>query len=265
MMGKVAVITGGSSGIGLATARALRSAGFEVYELSRREKTPEEGITHISADVSKEAEVRNAISAVREAAGRIDVIICNAGFGISGAAEFTQNEDAKRLMDVNLFGMVNAVKAVLPIMREQGNGRIICISSVAAPIAIPFQAWYSVSKAAVSTYASALRKEVAPFGIEVCSIMPGDIHTGFTAAREKNHIGDDVYGGRIGRSVAVMERDEENGMKPEKAGAIIARIAMKRNVKPSYAIGLQYSFFVMLSRLLPERLVGWIVGRIYAR
>lgn len=264
-MSRVAIVTGGSSGIGLCTAQALRRAGCAVYEFSRRDAVHGDGICHISADVTDEEAVRAAVRQVAEKEGRIDILICNAGFGISGAAEFTDNRDAHRLMEVNLFGTVNAVKAVVPTMREQGGGRIVCISSVASPISIPFQAWYSVSKAAISSYASALREELRPFGISVCAILPGDIHTGFTAAREKSPVGDDIYAGRIERSVARMEHDELTGMAPEKAGAFIARIALKRSVKPYYAIGFLYTCAVLISRFLPCRLVSWIVGQLYAK
>lgn len=264
-VGKVAIVTGGSSGIGLETARFLQRSGCRVFEFSRREVRHEDGIVHISADVSEEKSVMRAVEQVAAQAGSVDILVCNAGFGISGAAEFTENEAAEALLDVNLFGMVNAVKAVVPGMRKQGSGAIVCISSVAAPIAIPFQAWYSVSKAAVRAYAMALREEVRPFGITVTTILPGDIRTGFTAAREKSPVGDDVYQGRIARSVAVMEKDEQTGMAPEKAGRFIGRVALKKNPKPSYAIGLAYKGAVMLPRLMPERFICWLVGRIYAR
>ena len=134
-------------------------------------------------------------------------------------------QEARRQFDVNFFGMVNMNRAVLPIMRQQGGGRIVNMSSVAAPIAIPFQAYYSASKAAVRTYSLALASEVRPFGIEVCVIMPGDIATGFTAARRKSCDGDVVYHGRIARSVAVMEHDEQTGMSAEYAGQFVARRA----------------------------------------
>ena len=94
--------------------------------------------------------------------------------------------------------------------------------------------------------------------------MPGDIHTGFTAAREKSAAGDDVYTGRIARSVAKMERDEETGMDPAVAGRYIAKIARKKRVKPLYAIGLEYKFFVLLSRILPIRTIGWLLGLLYS-
>ena len=168
-------------------------------------------------------------------------------------------------MEVNFFGMVNVCHAVLPHMREAGHGRIVNLSSVAAPIAIPFQAFYSASKAAINAYSQALANEVRPYGVTVCAVMPGDIRTGFTAAREKQARGDEVYGGRIARSVEKMEHDEQNGMEPSKAGAYIASLALKKKVKPLYAIRVDYKFFVMLSRLLPVRFLSWLVYQLYAK
>lgn len=264
-MNQVVVVTGGSSGIGLAVARAFHARGCRVYELSRRDAAHGSGTIHIRADVTDEKRVLEAIRQVEVQEGRVDILVCNAGFGISGAAEFTENADAKRLMEVNLYGMVNAVKATVPIMRRQGSGKILCISSIAAAVYIPFQAWYSVSKAAVSAYAGALREELRPFGIQVCAVLPGDIRTGFTASREKSPVGDDVYQGRISRSVAVMEHDEQTGMSPEKAAESIVRIASRSSMKPSYAIGLPYKCVMVLLHILPSRLVSWLVGRIYAQ
>lgn len=264
-MNQVVVITGGSSGIGLAAAHAFRVKGCKVYELSRRDVVHEDGTIHISADVTDEKAVCAAIQQVVQTEGRVDILVCNAGFGISGASEFTENSDAKRLLEVNLFGMVNAVKAVLPVMRCRKSGKILCISSIAAIVPIPFQTWYSVSKASVSAYAAALRGEVRPFGIQVCAILPGDIRSGFTGSREKSPDGDAVYGGRISRSVAVMEHDEQTGMTPERAADAIVRIASRRRVRPDYAIGLSYKTVTILNRILPAALVSWIVGHIYAK
>ena len=263
-MSTVAIVTGGSSGIGLQTALALKEQACAVYEFSRHGAgTP--GITHLGCDVSSEDQFRDAVEEVLRREGRIDVLVNNAGFGISGAAEFTDNADAKKLLDVNLFGMVNGCRAVIPAMREQGGGRIVNLSSVAAPCAIPFQIWYSVSKSAVSTYTAALANELRPFHIGVTAILPGDIRTGFTAAREKNPQGDDVYGGRIAKSVATMEHDEQTGMDPAVAGRFIASVALRSgSVKPEYTIGAKYKFFVILARLLPCRLKNWIIGKMYA-
>lgn len=261
---RVALVTGGSSGIGLCTCKALHEAGYTVFELSRRE-VKNDFATHVFGDVTKPESLVSAVKEIVEKAGSIDVLVNNAGFGISGAVEFTDTEDAKRLFDVNTFGMMNAAQAVIPVMRNQGGGRIINLSSVAAPLSIPFQAYYSASKAAVNALSLALANELRPFGISVTAVMPGDIKTGFTAAREKDHRGDDVYGGRIERSVSVMERDEQGGMSPEFAGLFLSKIAKKKRVKPFYVIGFKYKVFVLLSKILPASLVNRVVGLLYAK
>ena len=171
MSNKVAVVTGGTSGIGRATALALKDAGCTVYELSRRAQGVE-GLHHISADVTREESVRAAVEQIMAREGRIDILVNNAGFGISGAVEFTSTEDAKSLFDVNFFGMVNMNRQVVPIMREAGHGRIVNLSSVAAPVPIPFQTYYSATKAAVNAYTMALasRRPAGRSGRETTSI-----------------------------------------------------------------------------------------------
>lgn len=261
---KIAVVTGGNSGIGLYTALSLHNAGCTVYELSRR-NIEHSGITHIYADVTDESLVSLAIQQILEKEERIDILVNCAGFGISGAVEFTENIDAKKQIDVNFFGMVHVTKAVLPFMRKNNQGRIVNISSVAAIAPIPFQTYYSASKAAINAYSAALANEVKPYGISVTAILPGDIATGFTDTRNKSALGDDEYGGRISRSVTKMEQDEQNGMKPEKAGAYITKIALKKKVKPMYTIGFTYKCISLLVKFLPCRLVNWLIGFLYSR
>ena len=263
-MSKIAVVTGGTSGIGKETALYLAKNGCTVYELSRRAEGVA-GLHHISADVTDETSVRRAVEQIVQEAGRIDILVNNAGFGISGAVEFTDTEEAQRQFQVNFFGMVRMNRAVIAAMRQQGGGRIVNLSSVAAPVPIPFQTYYSASKAAINSYTMALGNELRPFGITVCAVQPGDIKTGFTAARQKTQAGDDVYGGRISRSVAGMERDEQTGMQPEAAGRFIRRVAMKTGRKPIYTIGGKYKFFCMLAKLLPKPALNWLVGLIYAK
>lgn len=262
--GKVAVVTGGSNGIGLAAVQALLKAGVVVYELSRREVVSHPA-HHIVCDVTDERAVVSAVSGVLQAEGHVDVLLCCAGYGISGATEFTQLDDAKRQFDVNFFGVVNAVKAVLPFMRRQGSGRIVIVSSVAGAIAIPFQTFYSSSKAALNAYAQALGNEVRPYGVTVTAVMPGDIATGFTAARQKSDLGDNEYGGRVSKSVAKMEQDETHGMAAAVAGKYLCKQCLKRRVKPLSAIGAGYKFLCVLARILPQRLVSRIVYSMYAK
>lgn len=263
-MNKVAVVTGGSGGIGRCTAKNLKNAGCTVYEFSRSGKTAD-GIIHIDADMTDDGQVKAAVEEVLRREGRIDILVNNAGFGISGAAELTEPADSHAQLELNLFGMDSATRAVLPAMRRQGSGRIVCMSSIAGILPIPFQLWYSVSKAAINAYVLALRNEVKPFGITICAVMPGDIASGFTDARKKSPAGDDVYSGRIGRSVAVMERDERGGMSPEDAGAFIAKVALRKDSRPLIALGLPYKGAAMIAKLAPRRFSNWLLGQIYAK
>lgn len=260
----IAVVTGGNSGIGKYTAEALKNSGCTVYEFSRR-NIKIDGITHISADVTDEIQVNSAVNTVIEKEGKIDILINCAGFGISGAVEFTDITAAKSQFDVNFFGMVNVNKAVIPYMRQSKKGKIVNISSVAAVAHIPFQTYYSASKAAIESYTCALANELRPFGISVTAVQPGDICTPFTQARQKSFDGDDIYEGRINRSVSAMEKDEQKGMRPEIAGNYISKIALKKKVKPIYTIGLSYKFLSVLCKIFPCSFRNRVVGMLYAK
>ena len=272
---KVIVITGGAGGIGSAQAKLLARNGAEVWILDLVQEKIDQLVEELKrqggkahgavADVTSEEEWKTIVERIVSESGRLDVVVNNAGFGISGAIEFTKTEDAKRLFDADFFGMVNVNRAVIPHMRQAGAGRIVNLSSVAAAAPIPFQAYYSAAKAAVNSYTMALANELRPYGVTVCAVQPGDIHTGFTAAREKTIDGDDVYGGRISRSVARMEHDEQTGMDPAKAGAFIAKVAMKQRVKPIYTIRFDYQFLALLTRILPYRFLNWLIGVIYGK
>ena len=263
MTEKITIVTGGTSGIGLCTAAALYEKGCKVYTFSRREFS-DPRFTHLRVDVTDAEAAEAAVKTVFEKEGRIDIVVNCAGFGISGAIEFTPIEAARKQMDVNFFGMVNVNKPALTIMREQGGGRIVNTSSMAAVFAIPFQAYYSASKAAINSYTCALINEVKPYNISVCAIQPGDIKTDFTASRKKIEEGDAAYGGRIVRSVAKMENDEQNGLDPQKAGNFIAKIALRKSVKPLYSIDFISGCECVLDRILPKSLAYKIVGSMYS-
>lgn len=262
-MKKVAIVTGGSSGIGLGICKRFAKKGMHVYDFSRHEIALPKGVTHISCDVTKPEEISAAVAEVMKREGKIDVLVNNAGFGISGAIEFTETEDVRKQFDVNFYGLIDLTKEIIPIMREQRSGRIINISSVASPIAIPFQAYYSASKAAVTSYTLALKNELRPFGIKVICIWPGDIATGFTDAREKSPVGDDIYGGKISNAVESMEHDERNGIPADVAGKQMADICLKRRPAPVYTIGTIYKIFVFLQRIVPQSFLYYVVGKMY--
>lgn len=259
-MTKVALVTGGSNGIGKATATLFAQKGYAVYELSRS-GVSENGVTHITADVTDEQSLKNAVDQIITEKGRIDVLVNNAGFGISGAVEHTPIETAKKQFDVNFFGMARMTSLALPFLKNS-QGIVINISSVAGALAIPFQTYYSATKSAINAYTSALSLEVKPFGVRVSALMPGDIKTGFTAVREK--INGAGYDGRIERSVASMEKDEKNGMPPISIANAVYKISKKRKPKAVYTAGAKYKLFVFLNKILPSRFVSWILGLMYA-
>ena len=258
---KTLVITGGSNGIGRAAAKKFRSEGYRVFELSRRGKD-EDGVVHVTADVSDEQSVKNAFEQISRQTDRIDVLICNAGFGISGAAEFTELDNAKKQFDVNFFGAFLTVKYALPLVKK-AKGRIIFSSSAAAVFSIPFQGFYSASKAAVNSLSNALRNELKAFGVSVCALQFGDAATGFTAAREGSLAGNEQYGGAVEKSVAVMEKDEQKGMSPESIAKITFKIASKKRIRNIYTVGAKYKLFCLAERLLPSSLVNFAVGKLY--
>jgi len=257
------VITGGSSGIGKATASLFAERGWRVFELSRHGKTAAGGVTHITCDVCSEESTRNAVAEVLAQTDRIDVVISNAGFGISGPVEFTRIQEAGHQMDVNFMGAVRFTQAVLPQLRRQGSGRIIYTSSVAAQLPVPYQAFYSASKAALNALALALANEVKDFGICVSVLMPGDVHTAFTDARCKSEDGEEVY--RSARkAVSAMEQDERKGMQPEQMASLVYHIATCHSPRPQYVGGLSYRMLCLLDRLLPKRFVNWVEYKLYS-
>ncbi|GBU27688.1 hypothetical protein R84B8_01225 [Treponema sp. R8-4-B8] len=151
-------------------------------------------------------------------------------------------------------------------MRSGGGGTIIFIGSVAGALHVPFQAFYSSSKAAVEALSNCLRGELAPFNIKVTTIQPGDTRTNFTEKREKKFDENDKdYGDRISRSIKIMEEDERKGMSPVKTAQIIYKAAKSNNPKPVYTVGFSYNIFTLLNKLLPKRLVQYILNTMYAK
>ncbi len=260
-MEKVIVVTGASSGIGLDTALRLAKKGYTVYGISRS-KIDNDLFFSVQADVTKPDTLKTAFDKIYNETGKIDVLINNAGMGISGSIEYTSIEDMKYIFDVNFNGLVYACQYILPYLRET-KGKIINVGSVAGPLAIPFQSFYSASKSAVGTFSDALSIEVKPMGIQVCTVLPGDIKTGFTKSRRKNSFESELYQTRVQKSIEVMEHDEQNGMPSTYAAKVFYKLVKKKRMPLSKTIGFQYKAFILLNKVLPKRFVMWIVGLIY--
>jgi len=272
--GKVVLLTGASSGIGQAIAEYLKDEGFHVYGTSRRAATghterilgPGAGFLELlQLDVCSDESVKQAVDYVLSKEGRLDILINNAGFGIAGAVEDTTPEEAFRQFDTNFFGVHRLCRQVLPAMRAQQKGLIINISSVAGLISIPFQSMYSASKYAVEGLTEALRLETKPLGINAVLVEPGDIKTGFTSQREfvKASETNPVYKERFTKSVNAMVQSEVNGPPPDIIVKAVAGIIGQKNPPIRVTPGLDYKTIVLLKRLLPSRLVAYVVAKLY--
>ena len=257
----VAVITGTSSGIGLATARYLTAKGVKVYGLSRTIVAGEE-FESISCDVTNHTATKTALQQIAEKEGRIDVLVNNAGMGISGATEHNSDEEIQRIFDVNIMAVINTCKTVAEIMRNQGGGRIINIGSVAGVIPIPFQTCYSTTKSAVQMFSLAFGLEVEEFGIKVSCVLPGDTKTGFTDNRVKSET-ETGYAQRVQRSVARMERDERAGKSPVSVSEVVWKLIKSKHPAKTKTVGLSYKLIVFLQKILPQRLMLWVVKKMY--
>ncbi|MBO5769533.1 MAG: SDR family NAD(P)-dependent oxidoreductase [Bacteroidales bacterium] len=276
-MNQVILLTGGSSGIGAATAILLAQEGNHVYAGSRSGRLPEglnpeslaacRGFVRAMAlDVNDASSLQSAVENICREEGRLDVLVCNAGNGIAGAIEQTNEEEAKYQFETCFFGAVKSIQACLPTFRAQGHGKIITVTSVAAVIPLPYQAFYSAVKAALLSLTQSLQLEMKPFHIQCCSILPGDTKTGFTAARKYTKAAQDSsspYYKAMMASVQKMEKDEQNGMSAQVIARAIARQVRRRRMSISVTPRIDYWAIGLLVRLLPRRLVLWIVGLLY--
>ncbi len=262
----VVVVTGGTSGIGKALAEISARDGNTVYTLSRSEYSWDDSLMHhIVCDVTKGSDLEHAMKLVEEKEGVIDYLFCCAGYGIAGVTEYTSLEDAKNQFDVNFFGLFSTIKTGLPLLKKSDHPKVVFISSVAAEISIPFQSFYSASKAASGKLLEAWQLELRRFGIQVVSFLLGDTKTDFTARRKKSDVLAKEYQESFKRSISKMEYDEQNGLTAEYVAGIIYRRCRKKNISPVQTIGFQYHVFLALQRMLPRRLVLSLVEKIYAK
>ncbi len=257
---KVVLITGVSSGIGLELAKLFIKNNYIVYGVSRKTFDMEK-LNHICCDVSNYENCKNTIDTIIKKEGKIDILINNAGMGISGSIENTSESDAKKIFDINFFGCFYMCKFVLPYIKET-KGRIVNVSSVASKFFIPFQGFYSATKASIDAISSAMRAETRPFGIKIINVLPGDTKTSFTKNRVKQFDGD--YNERYIKSITKMEKDEQNGMTSSFVAKKIYKISTKKHPPSTQVIGIQYKLLLFLGKILPTKLIEFIISKMYA-
>lgn len=262
-MVKVAIVTGSSKGIGYETAKLLSKNGYIVYGFARS-KTSIEGVIPIICDVTNAQDLAQKYQQIFEENGRIDLVVNNAGLGISGAVEYTLDDAVNKIFNLNLMALEKSCRLAVPYLRLT-QGRIINLSSVAGVLPIPFQTYYSLTKSAVLSFSRALNMELKPLGVKVLCVLPGDTKTSFTDSRDRSFDGEEIYGNRIKRSVSKMEKDERHGVPPIKVAKAIYKTATKKSPKPYVIVGFDYKFLYLLTRLLPTRFVDFILYQMYAK
>lgn len=268
---KTVLLTGGSGGIGAATARLLAEAGMTVYAASRSGKAPEVSgngtIIPVVMDVNDEAAIASVVSRIIGERGGLDAVVCNAGNGIAGPIEETSIDEVQVQFQTTFYGVVKTIDACLPVFRKQRRGRIVTVSSVAAVAPLPYQGFYSAVKAGILNLTKALAIETRRFGIQCCSVMPGDVRTGFTAARKvavKATDKNSPYYEYTVKGVEAMSKDESEGMEPEVIGKAILRQLRRRRMRPEVTPTFIYSFLVWVIRRFPQGVVLWVLGKMYS-
>lgn len=256
-MRKVVLITGASSGIGKSIGEFLLTKGFIVYGTSRNPANyPDTKINLVALDVRNTASIQQAITTVLTKEVQIDVLINNAGVGITGPLEEIPLAEIKNNFETNLFGPIEVMKAVLPSMRQHQKGLIINITSIAGYMGLPFRSIYSASKGALELITEAMRMEVKPFNIEITNVAPGDFATNIAAGRyHVPLVKDSAYKNTYGATLETMNTHVNNGSNPTEMATAIYQIIQTENPKIHYKVGaFMQKFSVVLKRILPDKI-----------
>lgn len=256
-MSKIVLITGASSGIGNSVATYLAKKGFIVYGTSRSpKKTAEFPFQMIPLDVLKKETIETAVQQILVKEQRIDILINNAGMGITGSIEDTPIDEMRRVFDTNFFGAIEVMKAVLPSMRAQKSGIIINITSIAGYMGLPFRGVYSATKGALELITEATNMEVQQFGINVVNVAPGDFSTNIAAGRYHTPVFENsAYKKSYQENLELMNSHVSTGMNPDEMAIKIHKIITTEKPKIHYKVGkFMEKFSIVLKRILPDRI-----------
>ena len=255
-MSKVVLITGGSSGIGKAIGEFLHHKGFVVYGTSRNPDRIVNSIFPLVAlDVRNSESIRAAVAKIISRSGRLDIVINNAGVGITGPLEEIPLEEIKNNFETNFFGPIDVMKAALPQMRAQKSGLIINITSIAGYMGLPYRSVYSASKGALELITEALRMEVKSFGIHITNVAPGDFATNIASGRyHAPVIKDSAYEVSYGKSLRTMDEHVDEGSNPNQMAEAVYKIIQTKDPNVHYKVGaFMQKFSIVLKRILPDK------------
>ncbi|WP_281228944.1 SDR family oxidoreductase [Flavobacterium aquiphilum] len=255
-MDKVVLITGASSGIGKSIGEFLHHKGFVVYGTSRNpERVLNSVFPLIALDVRNTDSIHSAVAKVIASSGKLDVVINNAGVGITGPLEEIPMEEIKNNFETNFFGPIEVMKSVLPQMRSQKSGLIINITSIAGYMGLPYRSVYSASKGALELITEALRMEVKSFGIQITNIAPGDFATNIAAGRFHAPVmRGSAYEVSYGNNLKTMNEHVDSGSNPNEMAEAVYAVIQNSNPKIHYKVGaFMQKFSIVLKRILPDK------------
>nr|WP_314838617.1 SDR family oxidoreductase [uncultured Flavobacterium sp.] len=265
-MSKVVLITGGSSGIGKSIGEFLQQKGFTVYGTSRNpERILDSVFPLVALDVRNVNSIRAAVAKVIETSGRLDVVINNAGVGITGPLEEIPMQEMKNNFETNFFGPIEVMKAVLPQMRSQKAGLIINITSIAGYMGLPYRGIYSASKGALELITESLRMEVKSFGVHITNVAPGDFATNIASGRfHAPVIQGSAYESAYGNTLKTMDEHVDSGSNPTEMAEAVYRIIQTPEPKIHYKVGVfMQKFSIVLKRILPDKIYEKILMNHY--
>jgi NAD(P)-dependent dehydrogenase (short-subunit alcohol dehydrogenase family) len=270
-MDKTAFVTGASAGIGEATARALLAAGYRVFagarRLDRMAGLAAAGATLLKLDLTDDVSIVAAVNTIKNEAGRIDVLVNNAGYGSYGALEDVPVDEGRRQFEVNAFGLARLCQLVLPMMRAQRSGKIVNVTSIGGKIWEPLGAWYHATKFAVEGLSDCLRVEVAPFGVDVIVIEPGAIRTEWAGIARDGLLqmsGGSAYAELAKRHARMLVTADTSSLAspPEVVARTIVRAVTARRPKTRYATGGGARTILFLRKILPDRMFDRLIWRV---
>src|SRR5690606_374413 len=264
---KVVLVTGGSSGIGKSIGTYLTSKGYKVYGTTRNlDLHPDfNAFELLSLDVKDVEQVDRAVSEIVSREGRLDVLINNAGIGITGPIEETPHREILKVFDTNFNGPVHMIKAVLPQMRKQGGGHIVNITSIAGHMGLPFRGFYSASKGALALLTEALRMETKDFGVKISNLAPGDFATNIASGRYHAPVLDDSpYEEKYAQVIDSINQDVDRGGDPLEVARAVYGIINQKRPKVNKAVGaFTQKFSLTLKRLLPDKVYEKLLTQHY--
>mgnify|MGYP001571423650 FL=1 len=255
-MSKVVLITGGSSGIGKSVGEYLQAKGFIVYGTSRNpDNYSKSKFPLVALDVTKPETISKCVFDVLTQESQIDIVINNAGAGITGPIEEIPDAEIKRNFETNLFGPINVIKAILPVMRKQNSGLIINVTSIAGYMGLPYRGIYSASKGALELLTEAFRMEIKAFNIHMTNVAPGDFATNIAAGRYHAPILDNSpYKKQYGDTLKMMDEHVDEGSDPQQMADAIFKIIQTKKPKTHYKVGaFMQKFSIILKRILPDK------------